>query len=149
MFWLFIDLSLGGSVSICNGLQTQWTSTGLVCDSSVLHTGTPSSCSTGSGRYGDNTVRHATRIGSFPKLSAVNQWTVVMVVGGGTWTAGPWDGGPSNSGKKQWKPGARFFSLWICTIWGICILQYAEYAQYASIKICTICMIICKIICMQ
>ncbi len=63
--------------------------------------------------------------------------------------AGPWDGGPSSSGNKRWKPGARLFPLWICTICRICILQYAEYAQYASMKMCRICMIICKITCMQ
>ncbi len=89
---------------------------------------------------------------TFPELSAINQRTVVMVVGGGTWTAGPWNGGPSNSGNKRWKPGARFYLLWICTICTICILQCAEYAQYASMKfmkIRIICMIICKKICMQ
>ncbi len=53
---LFIDLSLAGSVSICIRLRTQCTSTlaRLVCDSLVLHTGMPSSCS--SGCYRDNTL---------------------------------------------------------------------------------------------
>ncbi len=41
---------------------------------------------------------------TFPELSAINQRTVVMGVGGGTWTTGPLDGGPSCSGNKRWKP---------------------------------------------
>jgi hypothetical protein len=57
---------------------------------------------------------------TFPELSAINQQTVVMVVGGGTWTAGPWDGGPSSSGNKQWNPAKDFFHP-----------EYAQYAQYA------------------
>ena len=71
---------------------------------------------------------------TFPELSAINQQTVVMVVGGGTWTAGPWDGGPSSSSNKEWKPCERPFSSRICIICTICNVQYVEYAQYASRK---------------
>ena len=81
---------------------------------------------------------------TFPERSVINQQAVVMVVGGGMWTAEPWDKGPSNSGNKQWKTRSRYFSLWICTICTICRLLYAEYAQYACMKICRIRRIICK-----
>ena len=86
---------------------------------------------------------------TFLELSAINQQTVVMVVGGGTWTAGPWDGGPSSSSNKQWKPCERLFSSRICIICTICSVQYVEYAQYASTEICRICIRICKIICIK
>ncbi len=86
---------------------------------------------------------------TFPELSAINQQTVVMVVGGGTWTAGLWDGGPSSSSNKQWKPCERLFSSRICIICTICRKQYVEYAQYASTEICRVCIRICKIICIK
>ena len=86
---------------------------------------------------------------TFPELSAINQQTVVMVVGGGTWTAGPWDGGRSSSGNEQWKPCERLFSSRICTICTICSVQYVEYEQYASTEICRICIRICNIICIK
>ena len=54
---LFVYLSLAGSVSICNRLQAAWNSTSLECDSSVLHTGMPSYCSSWSDR--NNTFCHA------------------------------------------------------------------------------------------
>ena len=44
-------------------------------------------------------------------LSVTNRKTVVMVVDGGTWTAGPWDGERSNSCNKQCRPGERHFKL--------------------------------------
>ncbi len=37
----------------------------------------------------------------FPGLSVIKQKTEVTVVGGGTSTAGPWDGEPNNSGKNN------------------------------------------------
>ena len=58
---IFLDLSLGRSVSICYPLRAPRTITSLVCNSSVLLTGTPSSCS--SGRDRNSTIHHATRIG--------------------------------------------------------------------------------------
>jgi hypothetical protein len=54
---LCINLSLGGSVSICNSLRAQWNSPSLVCDSSIVHTGLPSSCFIRC--YWSNTLRHA------------------------------------------------------------------------------------------
>ncbi len=39
----------------------------------------------------------------FPGASCDKVRTVAMDVGGGTWTAGPLDGGPSNNGNKQRK----------------------------------------------
>ena len=57
---LFVYLSLAGSVSICNSLRALWDKTSLVCDSSVLHTGTPSSCSSWSDW--NNTLCHASGI---------------------------------------------------------------------------------------
>ncbi len=43
-----------------------------------------------------------------------------MVVGDGTLAAGPWDGGPSNSCNKQYRPGERHdFKLSLSI--GICI----------------------------
>ena len=59
IFWIMYH-SMGWTVSICNDLQAPWASTSLVCDSSILHFGTPSSSPGGCNR--DNTLCHATRI---------------------------------------------------------------------------------------
>jgi hypothetical protein len=40
---------------------------------------------------------------TFLELLVTKTRTVVMDVGGGKWTAGPLDGGPSNNGNKQLK----------------------------------------------
>ncbi len=102
-FNLFIDLSLAGSVSICNRLRTPWTSTRFCIwfqyppywDAFLLFVWV---------RPGQYPLPCDENQLTFPELSAINQRTVVMVVGGGTWTAGPWDGRPSSSGNKRWKP---------------------------------------------
>ena len=69
--------------------------TSVVCHSSVQHTGTTPSRQ---GRY-RSTCEESQRI--FPGLSVIKQRTAVTVVGGGTSTAGPWDGEPNNSGKNN------------------------------------------------
>ena len=62
---------------------------------------------------------------TFLVLSVINRRTVVMVVDGGTWTAGPWDGGPSNSWNKQCRPGERHFK----SSKSICICIFIMYMQ--------------------
>ncbi len=95
------QFSLGGLISILNHLQAQETSTSVVCHSSQLHTGTSSSCSSGWER--DNTQWHAKRITrlKFLELLVTKVRTVAMDVSGGTWTAGPLDGGSSNNGNNN------------------------------------------------
>ena len=75
-------------------------------------------------------------------LSVTNRKTVVMVVDGGTWTAGPWDGGPSNSWNKQCRPGERHFKLSksICICIFIMYMQNMHNNMQINMKIiCNIC----------
>jgi hypothetical protein len=62
----------------------------------------------------------------FSALSVIKQRTAATVAGGGTSTAGPWDGEPNNSGNKQ-----------SITLNKIVNLE----------KICKICKRICETIC--
>ncbi len=59
IFWIVYHI-VGWTVSICNDLRAPWASTSLVCDSSILHSWTPSSSPCGYNR--DNTLCHETRI---------------------------------------------------------------------------------------
>jgi hypothetical protein len=61
----------------------------------------------------------------FPGLSVIKQMTAETVVGGGTSTAGPWDGEPNNSGKNN---------------------ESLEIEPCDFLIKCKICKIICKII---
>ncbi len=53
---------------------------------------------------------------TFPAMPALKIGMAVTVVGGGTSTAGPWDGKPSNSSNKQRK-AQKIFLFWIYKIW--------------------------------
>ena len=68
--------SVGWTVSICNDLWELWASTSLVCDSSILHSGTPSSSPCGCNR--DNTLCHALRIS---RLS----WSIMLQISEQWW----------------------------------------------------------------
>jgi hypothetical protein len=60
-----------------------------------------------------NTVWYAKRVLDFPGDvcdSVINQRTAVMVVGGGTSTAGPWNGEPNNSDKETPRDSCEFYN---------------------------------------
>ena len=72
----WVNHSVGWTVSICNDLRAPWASTSLVCDSSILHSGTPSSSPYGCNQ--DNTLCHATRIS---RLS----WSIMLQISEQWW----------------------------------------------------------------
>ena len=145
---LFVYLSLAGSVSICNRLQAAWNSTSLECDSSVLHTGTPSYCSSWSDR--NNTFCHASGISwlsqRFLRQNREQWWNMCMcelvclleaanlLLSGGQ--AGPWCTGSRDHLIKV----QTFMSQWCTSMYqyaSVLVWYSPETIMYRYILVCT------------
>ena len=126
---MLINHSLGWTVSLCNHLQAQWPSTSLLCDSSILHIGMPSSCPSRSNW--DDTLCHETRT---PWLSQsilqqiCNQWWWMLVVVHKQLGPEMWNQLEEIVVLNLESPAQDFFHH-----------EYAKYAKYACNYICRIC----------